>query len=93
METTTQPRHVRLANDVAAQFAHRPLDEAAQSVAAHMRAFWEPRMRTALLAHMDAGGAGLDPVAQQAAALLQNGAAANRTPPDARVPGDTAGRP
>lgn len=65
------PPHVRLANDVAAQFVHRPLDEAAQAVATHLRSFWEPRMRTALLAHLAAGGAGLDPIALRAAELLR----------------------
>jgi formate dehydrogenase subunit delta len=65
------PPHVRLANDVAAQFAHRPLDDAAQAVAAHLQAFWEPRMRAALLDHLAAGGAGLDPVAVRAASLLR----------------------
>jgi formate dehydrogenase subunit delta len=65
------PPHVRLANDVAAQFTHQPLDEAAQAIAAHLRAFWDPRMRAALLAHLAAGGAGLDSIALRAAALLQ----------------------
>ena len=65
------PPHVRMANEIAVQFAHRPLDEAAQAVATHMRSFWEPRMRTALLEHLAAGGAGLDPIALQAAELLR----------------------
>jgi formate dehydrogenase subunit delta len=62
---------VRLANEIAEQFTHRPLDEAAQAIATHMRAFWEPRMRTALLEHVAAGGAGLDPIALRAAELLR----------------------
>jgi formate dehydrogenase subunit delta len=62
---------VRLANEIAVQFAHHPLDEAAPAVAAHMRTFWEPRMRTALLEHLAAGGAGLDPIALRAAELLR----------------------
>ncbi|QYN37995.1 formate dehydrogenase subunit delta [Pseudonocardia sp. DSM 110487] len=65
------PTYVRLANDIAVQFAHRPLDEAAHAVAAHVRTFWDPRMRTALLEHLAAGGAGLDPIALQAAELLR----------------------
>ncbi|HLU57341.1 MAG TPA: formate dehydrogenase subunit delta [Pseudonocardia sp.] len=66
------PPHVRLANDIAAQFAHKPLDEAARQVAAHIRSFWEPRMRSALVAHLAAGGAGLDPVARRAAEELRS---------------------
>jgi formate dehydrogenase subunit delta len=65
------PPHVRMANEIAVQFAHHPLDEAAQAIAAHMRAFWEPRMRTALLEHLAAGAAGLDPIAVRAAELLR----------------------
>jgi formate dehydrogenase subunit delta len=71
MSTSTVPPHVRLANDVAVQFAHRPLDVAAAAVAAHMRDFWEPRMTRALLAHVAAGGDALDPVAARAAQLLR----------------------
>lgn len=65
------PPHVRLANEIAEQFTHRPIDEAAQAVATHLRTFWEPRMRAALLDHLAAGGAGLDPIALRAAELLR----------------------
>jgi formate dehydrogenase subunit delta len=27
----------------------------------HVQNFWDPRMRSAITAHLDAGGAGLDP--------------------------------
>jgi formate dehydrogenase subunit delta len=64
------PPHVRLANDVAVHLAHLPFEDAAEAVAAHLRAFWEPRMRTALLAHVAAGGEGLDPIARRAAEVL-----------------------
>jgi formate dehydrogenase subunit delta len=70
MSTTTVPPHVRLANDVAAQFGHQPREVAAAAVAVHLRDFWEPRMKTALLAHVAGGGDGLDPVAVRAAELL-----------------------
>jgi formate dehydrogenase subunit delta len=73
MDTVTQPPHVRLANDIAVQFAHRPPEEAAAAVAAHLRAFWEPRMTAALLAHAADGGAELDLVALRAAELLRAG--------------------
>ncbi|MGE3287122.1 MAG: formate dehydrogenase subunit delta [Pseudonocardia sp.] len=64
------PPVVRLINDVAAQFGHRPPDEGAAAVAAHVRMFWEPRMRAALAAHVASGGVGLDPLAARAAGLL-----------------------
>ncbi len=41
--------------------------EALTSAAAHMRRFWDPRMRRAMLAHIDEhGGAGLDPFTLEA---------------------------
>lgn len=64
------PPVVRLVNDVAAQFTHRPPDAAAEEVAVHLRTFWEPRMRAALAAHVAAGGVGLEPLAARAAGLL-----------------------
>jgi formate dehydrogenase subunit delta len=39
------PPTVRLANDIAEQFAHKPHDEAAQAVANHINLFWTPAMR------------------------------------------------
>jgi formate dehydrogenase subunit delta len=66
--------HVRLANDIAAQFAHLPPERAAAMVANHLRMFWDPRMRAALLATVAAGGTDaddLDPLAVEAAGLLR----------------------
>jgi formate dehydrogenase subunit delta len=62
---------VRLANDVAAQFRHLPHDEAVAAVAAHLRTFWEPRMRTQLVEAADAGAGDLDPIAAEAAGTLR----------------------
>ena len=42
----------------------------AAEVAGHLKAFWEPRMLRALQAHVEAGGAGLSPLAREAADLL-----------------------
>jgi formate dehydrogenase subunit delta len=71
MSATTIPAHVRLANDIAVQFHGRDPEQAASEIAAHMRTFWEPRMKTALLAHVDAGAADLDGLAVRAAELLR----------------------
>jgi formate dehydrogenase subunit delta len=65
------PPYVRLANEVAVNFAHLPREQAAAGIAGHLRSFWEPRMRRQLLAHVDAGGADLDPLALAAAELLR----------------------
>ncbi|HZB30650.1 MAG TPA: formate dehydrogenase subunit delta [Streptosporangiaceae bacterium] len=69
------PPPVRLANDIAVQFAHLPFAEGIERVATHMRQFWEPRMRKALLAYLDAGGPDLDPLAAAAAERLRQPAA------------------
>ena len=64
------PPYVRLANDIAAQFAHRSPAEAATAVANHLRLAWDPRMKKALIAHVEAGAEDLDPVAALAAQQL-----------------------
>lgn len=62
------PHVVRLANDIARQFAHLPADEAAAAVAGHIKAFWDPRMRTRLLEEIDRDPSRLDPIVVQALA-------------------------
>ncbi|MPZ81330.1 MAG: formate dehydrogenase subunit delta [Actinophytocola sp.] len=66
-----QPPDVRLANEIAIQFAHVPTEKAVAEIAKHMHSFWEPRMVRALLAHIDAGGGDLDPLAVAAAEQLR----------------------
>ncbi|RZT07871.1 formate dehydrogenase subunit delta [Kribbella sp. VKM Ac-2569] len=65
------PPHVRLANEIAAQFAHRPPADAATAIANHMKAVWDPRMKQALIAHVASGATDLDPAAALAAQQLQ----------------------
>lgn len=36
-------------------------EKAADTAAAHIVAFWDPRMKTMILGHLDAGGKGLSP--------------------------------
>jgi formate dehydrogenase subunit delta len=62
---------VRMANQIAAFFETQPRGVAAEGVARHINDFWEPRMRTALLAHVAAGGAGLAPAVTAAAPLIR----------------------
>ena len=70
MTDTTVSPEIRLAGDIAAQFHHRPVEEAATAIAVHVRQFWDPRMRRALLAEIDAG-AEADPLVTAAAVLLR----------------------
>jgi formate dehydrogenase subunit delta len=68
---------VRMVNQVAAFFASQPEGERETGVAEHVRSFWTPAMRRDVYAHLDAGGAGLDPLAARAlAALRRNDGAA-----------------
>ncbi|RCX07603.1 formate dehydrogenase subunit delta [Extensimonas vulgaris] len=58
---------LRMANQIGTFFEAMPeRDQALQEVAQHLRKFWEPRMRRELLAHLDAGGAGLRPIVADA---------------------------
>jgi len=48
---------VRMANQIGTFFEAMPdRTEALEGIAQHIRKFWEPRMRSAFLAHVDAGG-------------------------------------
>jgi len=52
---------VMMANQIGAFFAGQKGDEAAHGIADHLKKFWDPRMRAALLAHVQSGGEGLQP--------------------------------
>ncbi len=67
---------VYMANQIGRFFVHEGEEKAIASVADHIAKFWDPRMRQAIFAHLDAGGAGLDPIPRQAIALLHKQAAA-----------------
>jgi len=61
---------VYMANQIGKFFATQGPDQAVAGTADHIRKFWDPRMRTAIVAHLRAGGAGLDPVARLAVERL-----------------------
>jgi formate dehydrogenase subunit delta len=65
-------RLVTMANDIGHFFnAEADKDEAARSVANHIKRYWDPRMRREIVSHYrQAGGAGLDPLPRSAIALL-----------------------
>ena len=64
---------VYMANQIGKFFAHQPEDKAVAGIADHIVKFWEPRMRAAIFAHVDAGGEGLDPLALKALKGLKAG--------------------
>jgi formate dehydrogenase subunit delta len=68
-------RLIYMANQIGNFFRTQGPGKVVPGVADHIRKFWDPRMRTAILAHLDAGGAGLEPDVRDAiAALRQAGA-------------------
>jgi formate dehydrogenase subunit delta len=62
---------VYMANQIGKFFVHQGETAAVGSVADHLAKFWDPRMRTAIFAHLDSGGAGLDPIPLKAVKLLK----------------------
>lgn len=61
---------IRMANQIARAFAAQSPEAAVASTAAHIRLFWDPRMRQGLRDVLASGGHGLDPMARQAAESL-----------------------
>ena len=57
---------VRMANQIAVAFRNEPPEKAVADAAEHIRLYWSGKMRADLLAHMAAGGAGLEPAAERA---------------------------
>ncbi|MEU8355416.1 formate dehydrogenase subunit delta [Nonomuraea sp. NPDC048882] len=68
MAKTQTPPHIRMANEIAVQFRNRDPAWAAERIAEHIRAFWDPRMRSRLVT--DATDDRLDQLITAAAALL-----------------------
>ena len=73
-ETSGEAKLARMANKIAQFFASQTDREPAEACAEHLRLFWEPRMRKAILAYVDGGGTGLDPVAAAAVERLRQAA-------------------
>jgi formate dehydrogenase subunit delta len=57
---------VYMANQIGKFFESQGREQAVAGTADHIKKFWDPRMRAAIFAHVDAGGAGLDPVVRAA---------------------------
>jgi formate dehydrogenase subunit delta len=59
-------RLIYMANQIGKFFQSQGHDKAVAGIADHIRKFWDPRMRKGIFAHLDAGGAGLDPNVREA---------------------------
>lgn len=64
--STTTPRLVLMANQIAVAFRTQGEIRAEESTLEHLRQFWDPRMRSLIVAHLDAGGVGLNDTARAA---------------------------
>ncbi|HEU0215570.1 MAG TPA: formate dehydrogenase subunit delta [Stellaceae bacterium] len=60
-----------MANQIGKFFASQGEDKAVPLIADHLVKFWDPRMRQAIMAHLAAGGAGLEPAVRKAVASLK----------------------
>jgi formate dehydrogenase subunit delta len=60
-----------MANQIGTYFTSQGAEKAVPGIAEHLKKFWDPRMRSAILAHLDAGGAGLQPEVRAAVEALK----------------------
>jgi formate dehydrogenase subunit delta len=60
-----------MANQIGAFFKAQGEREAPAAIADHLKKFWDPGMRADILAHLERGGAGLEPLVAQGVALLR----------------------
>jgi formate dehydrogenase subunit delta len=64
-------RLIYMANQIGKFFQSQGEARAVPGIADHIKKFWDPRMRKAIFAHMDNGGAGLDPYVREALLTLK----------------------
>jgi formate dehydrogenase subunit delta len=64
---------VYMANQIGKFFISQGHDKAVAGVADHLRKFWDPRMRAAIIAHVKTGGIGLNPPVREAVDKLRSG--------------------
>lgn len=57
---------VMMANQIGKFFAPQRRGDAAAAISDHLRKFWDPRMRAAIVAHLEKGGDGLEGPVRQA---------------------------
>ena len=65
-------RLIYMANQIGKFFQSQGHDKAMPGIADHIRKFWDPRMRSAIFAHLDAGGVGPDPDVRDALTMLKD---------------------
>ena len=66
------PRLVMMANQIARFFVPQRRGDPVAEIADHLEKFWDPRMKDDIVRHLEAGGAGLDPVVREAVTRLRD---------------------
>ena len=64
-------RLIYMANQIGTFFRSQGHGKAVPGIAEHIKKFWDPRMKRAIFAHLDAGGAGLAPDVREALTVLK----------------------
>lgn len=64
-------RLIYMANQIGKFFQSQGHGKAVPGIAEHIKKFWDPRMKRAIFAHLDAGGAGLEPDVREALTSLK----------------------
>lgn len=62
---------VMMANQIGDFFKAQSEAEAPTQIADHLKKFWDPGMRADIVAHLEHGGAGLEPLVRRAVELLR----------------------
>ena len=62
---------VMMANQIGRFFTPQREGDAVAGIADHLEKFWDPRMKAAIVAHLRAGGAGLDGPVREAVGRLK----------------------
>lgn len=66
---------VMMANQIGKFHVSQRQGDPAAAIADHLRRFWDPGMRAAIVAHLERGGEGLDDAVRQAVRRLADGSA------------------
>jgi formate dehydrogenase subunit delta len=71
MSTASLDKLVMMANQIGKFFSPQRDGDPIASIADHLEKFWDPRMKANIVAHLRAGGAGLDAPVREAVGRLK----------------------
>ena len=74
MSSQTLAKLIYMANQIAREFSSQRPHEPVEATWDHLWHFWDPRMRSLIVAHLQAGGEGLSDIARAAVAMLASDA-------------------